>query len=669
MKYKDYYKIMEVESNASLKEIKQAFHRLAHKYHPDVSQEPDALERFKEINQAYDVLKEPKKRAAYHASFKVISPYTYTWFIAKKNAWIHNYAKMRAKKNAGLYTQFLGQTKKKVGIPIQTRSQKKTEDSSMKLTQKWPLFLMGIFVLILSSMTIGIIFAVEQFAQWQDYQQIQTAILQGDETAIETLERSKTETAQKILEGEQVKKALVHFYLQQVDHPLSILSETYDDIILANILKDNEVYRALITYYYQKIDNASKADNFKAAFLLLDTLKDKYPNSKELSDKSIEIENKKKQRLAELTQLYFECLDQTLAPLLERTHCMADARKKIEYVGIEHSLPTDSNLPEMYADEIELALVEKNYERAELVLLDWQKILQAPSEQRDHFKQSLALRKQLEDIIADLSGRDDKKIKKRLSQLTSDPVLQAEVLEMPQIQRNLVRYYLDETLAIMALEEEKVNIHPVTITKLKQIIMVTEDTPSQPIAKPWYSDSVSLPPSSVKKSKEPTKVAGLLRKCKKHFDANRLTTGKQGTALACYNKVLRKAPGNREAKAGKRNIEKRYVAWAKSALRRNQLGKAKIYLASLKKVNSKSPALAQLRRRLKNAKNAPKKKKSTQTATVKKSPKPKPKPKPKTSTPPSICEGCNCSNLFKQLSMGVKALTPAQMSFLRTQCR
>lgn len=91
MKYKDYYKIMEVESNASLKEIKQAFHRLAHKYHPDVSQEPDALERFKEINQAYDVLKEPKKRAAYHASFKVISPYTYTWFIAKK---MHGYITM-----------------------------------------------------------------------------------------------------------------------------------------------------------------------------------------------------------------------------------------------------------------------------------------------------------------------------------------------------------------------------------------------------------------------------------------------------------------------------------------------------------------------------------------------------------------------------------------------
>ena len=32
------------------------------------------------------------KRAAYHASFKVILPYTYTWFIAKKNAWIHNYS-------------------------------------------------------------------------------------------------------------------------------------------------------------------------------------------------------------------------------------------------------------------------------------------------------------------------------------------------------------------------------------------------------------------------------------------------------------------------------------------------------------------------------------------------------------------------------------------------
>lgn len=65
MEYKDYYKIMGLPRTASQEEIKRAYRRLARKYHPDVSKEPGTEEHFKGINEAYAVLKDPKKRAAY----------------------------------------------------------------------------------------------------------------------------------------------------------------------------------------------------------------------------------------------------------------------------------------------------------------------------------------------------------------------------------------------------------------------------------------------------------------------------------------------------------------------------------------------------------------------------------------------------------------------------
>ena len=65
MKYKDYYKILGVERNASEEDIKKAYRKLARKYHPDVSKEKDAEERFKEVGEAYEVLKDSEKRAAY----------------------------------------------------------------------------------------------------------------------------------------------------------------------------------------------------------------------------------------------------------------------------------------------------------------------------------------------------------------------------------------------------------------------------------------------------------------------------------------------------------------------------------------------------------------------------------------------------------------------------
>ena len=65
MKYKDYYAILGVERGAGADEIKKAYRKLAQKHHPDVSKEPKAEEKFKDISEAYQTLKDPEKRAAY----------------------------------------------------------------------------------------------------------------------------------------------------------------------------------------------------------------------------------------------------------------------------------------------------------------------------------------------------------------------------------------------------------------------------------------------------------------------------------------------------------------------------------------------------------------------------------------------------------------------------
>jgi curved DNA-binding protein len=65
MEYRDYYQILGVQRTAAADQVKTAYRRLARKYHPDVSKEPNAEERFKEVQEAYEVLKDPEKRAAY----------------------------------------------------------------------------------------------------------------------------------------------------------------------------------------------------------------------------------------------------------------------------------------------------------------------------------------------------------------------------------------------------------------------------------------------------------------------------------------------------------------------------------------------------------------------------------------------------------------------------
>jgi curved DNA-binding protein len=65
VEYRDYYKTLGVSREATIDEIKKAYRKLARKYHPDVSKEPDAEARMREVNEAYAVLSDAEKRAAY----------------------------------------------------------------------------------------------------------------------------------------------------------------------------------------------------------------------------------------------------------------------------------------------------------------------------------------------------------------------------------------------------------------------------------------------------------------------------------------------------------------------------------------------------------------------------------------------------------------------------
>jgi curved DNA-binding protein CbpA len=527
MSLNKYYKILGVKSNASQDEIKKAYHKLAYKYHPDVSNEPNSEQKFQQINEAYKVLKNKDK------------------------------------------------LKKSSRLPI-----------------------------VIGMMLVAIAAAIgfNQFSS--NYREIQTGILKGDSNAVQSLEQADIKLAEKIIAGADVKPALIDFYLKTP--PVWSKLDSYHNSIRAEILKDETVYRRLRDYYYQQIDDAVSQDKFKDALSYLGILKKEYPKASELFYKNKQIQEKKQQRLADLSQKYMDCLYKTWVPLLERTHCMAKARNEIEVVGIEHELPTDSNLPRMYSKEVRLALKDKKYDHAEELLLDWGKLLPAKSEQRNAFKQILFLRQERDTIVADLSGGDQMQIAKRLHQLSVDPILQQELFKIPKIKNNLLKYNFNEIVTIIASNHG--SLASDYENKLKGILTLPKPEPvtPPPIAQIPIAPIVPIAPIPTASQAENSsinnnsQVTNSLNECQKLFNKKYLTTGRK-TALSCYRNVLQTDPDNSQALDGIKNIEKKYYLWANSALRRKQFSRVKSYIVSLQKVNPNSWRLAELKRDLKTA--------------------------------------------------------------------
>lgn len=688
MKFKDYYQILQVDPNATLEEIKQAYHRLARKYHPDISKEADAERRFKEIKSAYEVLKDPQQRANYTTRFKIILPYSYEWFISKRNTWLNYFAQQQAKNDARTRVKLQWQSWKprlptRVQPPIINPAA--MNNNSPQLTRFVKQF--GIAILLMLVGVAGYL-GLKQIQTWHNHRQWQAAILQQDQVAIHTLEQADVETQRQILQDNPVKKALVTFYLQQNDMPILTRLATYDATIQADIFKNDTVYQQLTDYYNQQLTTELATDNFSAALQQLETLLNHYPASPELKNKYEAIQQQKQQRLAQLTQQYMECLDQTLAPLLERTHCMVEARRKIEQVGIEHHLPNDPNLSAMYTEEIQHALTESAYGKAEKLLLDWEKLLPESNEKRQILWKNLALHRQFNDITADLSSHDPSKIVGRLSQLTTDKDLQQKITQLPPIQKNLVDYHLGEALALLTNKQQVINVDSKTLSKMKKIITALQEPPVvNPLPTIKTITAAKTPPSVTSSPATEGQVAHLLQECQTHYQANRLTTGAPGTALTCYQTVLQLEPHNRQALNGLNNIQNRYLSWTESAIQQNNLNKANAYLANLQRINPQLPDLARLKGLLKKAAvNTSSQKASPPLIRVKKSTASpphadkSPASSPEIVSPPPLpaeplshknttCEGCNCSGLLKQLSMGVKSLTSAQRSFFHNQCR
>ncbi|AER67322.1 chaperone DnaJ domain protein [Thermovirga lienii DSM 17291] len=102
MEYKDYYKILGVDRNATQEEIQKAYRKLAKKYHPDANKDPAATEKFKEINEAYEVLKDPEKRKRYDA---LGSGWQHGQEFTPPPGWeeIFNFGTRRSSKGAGSF--------------------------------------------------------------------------------------------------------------------------------------------------------------------------------------------------------------------------------------------------------------------------------------------------------------------------------------------------------------------------------------------------------------------------------------------------------------------------------------------------------------------------------------------------------------------------------------
>ena len=200
---------------------------------------------------------------------------------------------------------------------------------------------------------------------------------------------------------------------------------------------------------------------------------------------------------------------------------------------------------------------------------------------------------------------------------------QAEAAERAKAEAEQRQLRADESLA-RALDNQRNRAYESSLLHIEQGLQQAPDhrrlLALREAVRKQLREAKAPPPTITPPADDTAKMAKQLRECAAYLQANRLTSGKGGNAVDCYNEVLKRDPGNAEAQAGLDDVANRYAELTSTALQRNDLKSARASLARIEKLNRSHPQLPRLREQLALA--------ETPKPTPAPTPKPEPQPRP-----------------------------------------
>jgi len=629
MEFKDYYKIIGVSPQATTEEIQVAFRKLARKFHPDVSQEPDAASKFKEIREAYEVLKNPQKRETYDKSTIIIKPYSLAWFLGKKESWHRARARSKATDSARYRANV-------------------SEESA------------GFSIILMIILLLIILIGGGSYFFWP----------KGGDVFLEPK-----------ISSDNIEKSLIAFFINHPDMELIEGLTAFNQKSQDNIFEHPAIKEALITHYNSEIDKALKTEDFDKAVRSFNAIKNQYPNATSLSNKYKIIKDQYNKRLIVLNQEYEECLNRVQVLQLEELPCTGDTWQAIQKIKAKAELPNVARINAVYENAANYTLSQKEYVKTEHLLSDWQKLLPQRVPERSTLLNTLEYKR----IVSSLTDKNSIKLSETLHRLSKlDESARLKILQEHDIQENLFAYYenaVDMLKKARDIKDEKI---PVLVKEIDGTLVeesegiVSEQTSNE--------SNDSLPQS------DDEKVTALLSECPSYYEGYRLTVGEKNV-LSCYREVLSIDPNNTEAQRGLQDLENRFVSWAENGLNNQLPEKVASYINSIKRINPNSTALASLVNRLKNLRRevAEKPKKvevmgdfqiePVAPTVTKSSPSPAPifnlepveeksaKKVEEKQVKTGSCAGCDCDRLLNLMSIGIKPLNKEQLDFFEAECR
>jgi hypothetical protein len=650
MKFKDYYKILGITPTANVEEITLAYRRLARKFHPDVSTELEAEQKFKEIHDAYQVLKDLKTRTLYNDTVKIIRPYRYAWFRAKIKAWLDRQAQTQAKTYATLRAN---------GTVVENQN-----FSFMTIT-------IGlVMILAITSMT------VIPHSWYQPIVDSTSNSLPNSKQSLAQLSQQYNDCltqSEVTLHERTACIAQTRQAIAQIDSQYYLLQDPY-----------------LPTLYTEAIQEAMNGSQYASARQLLidwQTLLPDYDYQRDQWWQTLLKNQQANKIVTELTQQppfnltqalgQLNLLETTLGhellqkPLLKKAllnyylnqvvammqtaenNDQAD-QDSLVFISKENHLPSKATLPFVLSSELKLSDELFTHSILSLPVVESVNETAILLQQCQEYAQT-----------GDLSGGKPDAVTCYQQVLRRDPRNQEAVAGLEKLEQQLQ----DELQ--LALQQRE-------LVKAKNLLAhLAVVNPNSSWLSHFQKQLTTLETAHTLQNT----VDVLLKQCKEFHQANLLTTGKH-SALACYREVLKQQPQNAAAWSGLQTLEQTFQVWAENALQNGNLDRARNYVATLAKINPHSAALQPLQQRLtqKTPKivespppvvKSPPVKPAKTVKGVTKPPKAKPMvpKKKKTSSSQSVCKECNCGDILRQLSMGVKPLTAKQKTFFQTRCR